>query len=366
MRTFTLAAVLTLTSVRMWAGTEYPCDPNPQPDKESKILQALAIEAIKQAGGLVSGNAVKIGETVDALGTQPITEYATHENPQALQKGLESFIKGAGEIAFPELGLIIKGSDALTAGGKIATEKLYDEGERQQYEATIMGGGSDSPLSIIGNLYAEAPFITSGPVVNRGITSSNFGAKIHSEDELRALWFSQYGNFLKGGGLGLSDNMKREVDEQLRAGYPTLLKYWKVERAAVVLRQLRVKYADLVQRAVAEKKACDDLIKLQPPSECGVGKSWNEEESGYRAVWTRQGDTDFFGAVYTAPDGHKETTRNRVTVQGAQVTIARLSSTDTQLCQYTGTISSTAIAGTYKCPQAWQGQRPWTATIKCQ
>lgn len=100
-------------------------------------------------------------------------------------------------------------------------------------------------------------------------------------------------------------------------------------------------------------------------SACGVGRTWTEEESGYTSVWTRQGDSDIFDALYTTPGGGKATTRNSVTLDGNKITIHRLGSSDTFLCTYSGTVTGSNIKGTYKCPSAWNGERSWSATINC-
>ncbi len=96
-----------------------------------------------------------------------------------------------------------------------------------------------------------------------------------------------------------------------------------------------------------------------------LGTTWTEEESDYTSIWTRQGTTKIFDALYTGPDGQKATTRNSVKIDGAMITILRLSSSDTQLCEYHGTLTGNTIIGTYKCPRSWAGERHWKATINC-
>ena len=119
------------------------------------------------------------------------------------------------------------------------------------------------------------------------------------------------------------------------------------------------------QKSEAERKleACKKANRENAP--CGPGRTWIEEESGYTSVWTRQGDSDIFDAEYKTPGGGKATTRNSVTLDGDKITIHRLGSSDTHLCTYSGTLTGSTLKGTYKCPDAWTGERSWSATITC-
>ncbi len=119
----------------------------------------------------------------------------------------------------------------------------------------------------------------------------------------------------------------------------------------------------------------DTSPKVNGGLQCGVGKQWDESESGFSSIWTLASENSdlstsassfYFTAVYTAPDGRTETTRNRATLDKENISIERLSSTDKTLCTYKGLVSGALITGTYSCPGAWPGKRPWTAHItKC-
>ena len=96
---------------------------------------------------------------------------------------------------------------------------------------------------------------------------------------------------------------------------------------------------------------------------CGIGRTWEEEESGYHAVWHRDGDTDIFIADYTAPDGSRQSTSNKVWLNNSTVSIARLGSSDLRQCHYVGTLFGSTIDGTYNC--GWATPRPWHASVEC-
>jgi hypothetical protein len=98
---------------------------------------------------------------------------------------------------------------------------------------------------------------------------------------------------------------------------------------------------------------------------CGLGKSWNEEESGWRSVWTRRGNSNVFDASYTGPSGERASTVNTVTIEGNRVSINRTSSSEGNLCRYEGTIQAdgVTITGTYNCRDGVT--RNWRATINC-
>lgn len=95
----------------------------------------------------------------------------------------------------------------------------------------------------------------------------------------------------------------------------------------------------------------------------GAGNKWNEEEADWKSVWVRRGNSNVFDANYTGPDGQHATTVNTVTVDGNSVFVKRTSSTDNNLCSYSGTIAAdgVTIVGTYICPRG--GTRTWRARI---
>jgi len=120
---------------------------------------------------------------------------------------------------------------------------------------------------------------------------------------------------------------------------------------------------DLRQQRMAALHCDEVLARARSSGSTALGRTWSEEESGWTSTWTREGDSDVFVATYAGPAGERATTRNSVSLNGDQVTISRLSSTEGHTCTYTGTLSGTSITGTYECPGTWSGTRPWTATI---
>lgn len=45
---------------------------------------------------------------------------------------------------------------------------------------------------------------------------------------------------------------------------------------------------------------------------CGLGKWWEEEEAGWKSIWTRKGDSDIFEASYIGPNGERPITKNEI------------------------------------------------------
>jgi hypothetical protein len=125
-------------------------------------------------------------------------------------------------------------------------------------------------------------------------------------------------------------------------------------------------------RQVRERKIAGPVAKLKGgaiSAEQSAGgssttacNSFQEEESGWKSVWTRRGTSDVFDASFTGPSGQKGSTVNTVTVKGNTVQISRTSSTDGNLCTYEGTLQSdgTTVEGTYSCSMG--GRRSWRAT----
>ena len=106
---------------------------------------------------------------------------------------------------------------------------------------------------------------------------------------------------------------------------------------------------------------------MEPPVSggCGLGMRWEEEEAGWRSVWTRRGSSNVFDASYTGPGGERAATVNVVTIEGNRVSIKRSASSDGYGCNYDGTVQSdgVTITGTYSCGS---GSKNWRATINCR
>jgi hypothetical protein len=99
----------------------------------------------------------------------------------------------------------------------------------------------------------------------------------------------------------------------------------------------------------------------QPRRACGLGISWNVQESGSPSIWTRRGTGDIFDASYPAA---RVTTVNTVTASGSKVYIIRTNGSDGNVCSYEGTVGPDGgtITGTYKC---LNGSATWKATVIC-
>jgi hypothetical protein len=103
------------------------------------------------------------------------------------------------------------------------------------------------------------------------------------------------------------------------------------------------------------------LLEVPPPD--ALGHVWEETEGGgWKAVWTRRGDTNVFDAAYAHPDGRKTTTVNSVTISGNIIAVKRTASSDGHLCTYTGILLEAKVSGTYACDGP--GTSQWQATIR--
>jgi hypothetical protein len=91
-----------------------------------------------------------------------------------------------------------------------------------------------------------------------------------------------------------------------------------------------------------------------------LGSYWDQTEAdgACHGTWTRQGQTSTFSAEW--PDCSHATATVTVTINGSQVSIARVSS-DNSTCSYTGTlgVDQTSVSGTYFCTRT----RAWSAII---
>ncbi|QGQ48709.1 hypothetical protein E6W99_25415 [Metabacillus sediminilitoris] len=91
-----------------------------------------------------------------------------------------------------------------------------------------------------------------------------------------------------------------------------------------------------------------------------LGTRWDEEESGWRGVWTRRGNSNIFDARWTRPGATPVTAVLRMQQQDNNVRIERRNSSDGNNCDYTGRIEGRRVTGNYTCDQ---GGGTWSATI---
>lgn len=91
-----------------------------------------------------------------------------------------------------------------------------------------------------------------------------------------------------------------------------------------------------------------------------LGRVWEEEESGWRGVWTRRGNSNIFDARWTRPGATPVTAVLRMELQGNNVRIERRNGSDGNECNYIGRIEGRRATGTYTCER---GGGNWSATI---
>jgi hypothetical protein len=102
---------------------------------------------------------------------------------------------------------------------------------------------------------------------------------------------------------------------------------------------------------------------VEAPAGDSLGHVWDETDpGGWKAVWTRRGDTNVFDAVWANSDGRKTTTVNSVTVDGNNITINRTASSDGIVCTYIGILVGAKVSGTFAC--AGDGAGQWQVTIR--
>ena len=99
---------------------------------------------------------------------------------------------------------------------------------------------------------------------------------------------------------------------------------------------------------------------IREPRVPDLGTRWDEEENGWRGVWTRRGNSNIFDARWTRPGATPVTAVLRMQQQGNNVRIERRNSSDGNDCDYTGRIEGRRVSGNYTCDQ---GGGTWSATI---
>jgi len=98
---------------------------------------------------------------------------------------------------------------------------------------------------------------------------------------------------------------------------------------------------------------------------CGLGRVWDETESGHRMTWTRQGNSNVFSVTGTV-NGTSFTAEQRITITGNKVSVDRYRASDGNTCTFEGTIQEDGVTviGTYDCTK-YKPSSGWKATIRC-
>jgi hypothetical protein len=102
-------------------------------------------------------------------------------------------------------------------------------------------------------------------------------------------------------------------------------------------------------------------------SPCGLGKTWDDTESGYKMTWTRQGETNVFDVTGSVKGKDDFTPKQTITITGSIVTVERTEASDKNTCTFKGTIQNDGITviGTYTCTK-FRPSSGWQATINCK
>lgn len=204
----------------------------------------------------------ELAGAVDDLILDPVQEYFESPSEEAASRAFAKLLEGVGKVVFPTAGIALDAGRFVIGTATWTVEEMHDAGRRQQIEATIFGRGADVALGSINNLLAQDPFFDSGPIRNRRLSRDNVGRDIANEEDLRALWFTHYRNFLVGGPMGLTRSSREEVDAALAEGWPHLKRYWAFKRAEVVVKELRSAFGARL-RAAQQKAATEPCDTAQ-------------------------------------------------------------------------------------------------------
>jgi hypothetical protein len=106
------------------------------------------------------------------------------------------------------------------------------------------------------------------------------------------------------------------------------------------------------------------------PFRCGLGTSWDENESGWTGAWRRRGDSNVFDARWTRSGYNPMDQVLTITLSGNSVSIFRQDpNVPGNTCTYTGTVGSdgVTVTGEYTCNDRGNkiGPVPWSARINC-
>lgn len=102
----------------------------------------------------------------------------------------------------------------------------------------------------------------------------------------------------------------------------------------------------------------NDIASRQPVN---LGTRWEVEEGGWRAVWTRRGNSNTFDGRWTRQGAQPITAVLRIDVQDNFVCISRRNSSDGNNCQYVGRVEGNRVTGTNICDR---GGGQWSAVIQ--
>lgn len=129
----------------------------------------------------------------------------------------------------------------------------------------------------------------------------------------------------------------------------------RIARTAAVLGALAL----VLPAAVAAPSSAQDRRGRD-----GLGRVWDESESGWSGHWVRRGRSDMFDAEWTHPNGQRESATLRITVVGRLVTVERRGDR-AGICMYHGTLDGggRSVRGVYACDWG-SGTTPWSASIR--
>lgn len=98
---------------------------------------------------------------------------------------------------------------------------------------------------------------------------------------------------------------------------------------------------------------------------CSLGIRWDETEEGWRATWTRRGNSNVFD-VQSRKGEMFLTAIHTIDIRGNRVSISRTNASDGNNCEMQGTIDpdGVSVTGTYSCRSG--GPYNWSAKINCQ
>lgn len=233
-------------------------------------------EIVELAGGPYHLKSGKILGAIDDVIIDPLIEAAT--TPGDKFEKFEAWLKAASlggiKVIWPAYGLTVDAGKLVIGGGVYTTEQMIEAAKAQQIEAIIFGRGFGGVLGSFGNPIAQQDFFTIPKLFGR-ITPQNFGEKIGSYAELRAVWFGDYKNCLV---KELLFN-EQEVQAALEAGFPRLEEYWKLKRAELVVdkftRELVTEILTAKKKAQDEAAALAEAERNKPRDDGG-----NDDEDG--------------------------------------------------------------------------------------
>jgi hypothetical protein len=215
-------------------------------DGRDDIVKNTAIDILKEM--MPGANfAFNTGDfVIDPLVTAATTPGTTDEKVDAWLKAMIQ----AGVVAeFPAYGIALSAGKIVVGTAILTTEQLIAATQDQQALAILTGSGG--LLGRANNPTADMPFATSAFVRTNGLTINNLGQKIGSESDLKRLWFTVYGNELRG----VYGRNSETVTNALDLAWPMVLDLWKAQavrhRVDLAVSQLDAAIPK-VQRKLAE------------------------------------------------------------------------------------------------------------------